>query len=167
MDIPKNQITVILDHNGACKTTTMSMISGIISKTSGTISVNDEEDINRYRHMIGYCPQHNAFMRYFTVKGHLIFLAALRGLNKKDAESQVKQLLYKLHLMDKANEYGNNLSGGMTRRLCLGNAIVGNTQIAILDEPSSGLDPDDNCGRSYWMDPFNNPLHGRGRNVGR
>ncbi|XP_037035767.1 ATP-binding cassette sub-family A member 3 isoform X2 [Bradysia coprophila] len=148
MDIPKNQITVLLGHNGAGKTTTMSMISGIISKTSGTISVNGEEDINRYRHMIGYCPQHNAFMRYFTVKGHLMFFAALRGLNKQDAESQVKQLLYKLHLMDKANEYGNNLSGGMKRRLCLGNAIVGNTQIAILDEPSSGLDPESR--RQLW-----------------
>lgn len=95
----------------------------------------------------------------------------LRGLNKTDAESQVKQLLYKLHLIDKANEYGNNLSGGMKRRLCLGNAIVGNTQwvkiidflefveirnfplfphfrIAILDEPSSGLDPQSR--RQLW-----------------
>lgn len=53
------------------------MISGIISKTSGTISVNGESDINRYRHMIGYCPQHNAFMRYFTVKDHLLFFAAV------------------------------------------------------------------------------------------
>lgn len=55
-------------------------------------------------------------------------LFQLRGLNKDDSESQVKQLLYKLHLIEKANEYGNNLSGGMKRRLCLGNAIVGNTQ---------------------------------------
>lgn len=97
MDIPKNQITVLLGHNGAGKlmrfsesmhvdvifrnylgkTTTMSMISGIISKTSGSISVNGEDDINRYRHMIGYCPQHNAFMRYFTVKDHLMFFAAV------------------------------------------------------------------------------------------
>ncbi|KAJ6637353.1 Phospholipid-transporting ATPase ABCA3 [Pseudolycoriella hygida] len=148
MDILKNQITVLLGHNGAGKTTTMSMISGIISKTSGTISVNGEEDINRYRHMIGYCPQHNAFMHYYTVKGHLMFFAALRGLNKTESESQVKQLLNKLHLTDKANEYGNNLSGGMKRRLCLGNAIVGNTQIAILDEPSSGLDPQSR--RQLW-----------------
>lgn len=60
------------------KTTTMSMISGIISKTSGTISVNGEDDIDRYRHSIGYCPQHNAFMHYFTVKDHLMFFAAVR-----------------------------------------------------------------------------------------
>lgn len=53
------------------------MISGIISKTSGSISVNGEEDIDRYRHSIGYCPQHNAFMHYFTVKDHLMFFAAV------------------------------------------------------------------------------------------
>lgn len=53
------------------------MISGIISKTSGTISVNGESDIDRYRSMIGYCPQHNAFMHYFTVKDHLMFFAAV------------------------------------------------------------------------------------------
>ncbi|KAJ6642601.1 Phospholipid-transporting ATPase ABCA3, partial [Pseudolycoriella hygida] len=135
------------------KTTTISMISGMISKTSGTISVSGEEVINKYRQMIGYCPQHNAFMRYFTVKGHLMFFGALRGLSKTECESHVKQLLYKLNLTDKANEYGNNLSVGMKRRLCLGNAIVGNTHsisvnLFLYDEPTSGLDPQSR--RQLW-----------------
>lgn len=77
MDIYKNQITVLLGHNGAGKTTTMSMISGIIPKSSGTISVNGDEDIHRYRHKIGYCPQHNVFMPYFTCLDHLLFFGGV------------------------------------------------------------------------------------------
>lgn len=73
LDILKNQITVLLGHNGAGKTTTMSMISGIIPKTSGMISVDGEENVDVYRHKIGYCPQHNVYMSYFTCLDHLWF----------------------------------------------------------------------------------------------
>lgn len=77
MDIQKNEITVLLGHNGAGKTTTMSMISGIISKTSGTIMVNGEENVDKYRHHIGYCPQHNVFLAYFTCLDHLLFFGGV------------------------------------------------------------------------------------------
>lgn len=148
LDIIKNQITVLLGHNGAGKTTTMSMISGIIPKTSGLISVDDEENVDLYRHKIGYCPQHNVFMSYFTCLDHLWFFGRLRGLSPKQAQIDAETLLHKLKMSCKADEYGNNLSGGMKRRLCLGNALIGNTKIAILDEPSSGLDPESR--RELW-----------------
>lgn len=73
IDILKNQITVLLGHNGAGKTTTMSMISGIIPKTSGTILIDGEENVDVYRHKIGYCPQHNVYMSFFTCLDHLWF----------------------------------------------------------------------------------------------
>lgn len=73
LDILKNQITVLLGHNGAGKTTTMQMISGIIPRTSGLINIEDEENIDLYRHKIGYCPQHNVYMTYFTCLDHLWF----------------------------------------------------------------------------------------------
>lgn len=73
LNILKNQITVLLGHNGAGKTTTMSMISGIIPKTSGTISIDNEHNVDVYRHKIGYCPQHNVYMSYFTCLDHLWF----------------------------------------------------------------------------------------------
>lgn len=73
LDILKNQITVLLGHNGAGKTTTMQMISGIIPKTAGSISIEDEDNVDLYRHKIGYCPQHNVFMSYFTCLDHLWF----------------------------------------------------------------------------------------------
>lgn len=67
----------MLGHNGAGKTTTMSIISGIIPKTEGTISVNGEENINKYRHKIGYCPQHNIILPYFTCLEHFVFFGAV------------------------------------------------------------------------------------------
>lgn len=73
IDILKNQITVLLGHNGAGKTTTMSMISGIIPKTSGSITIDGEDNLDVYRHKIGYCPQHNVYMSYFTCLDHLWF----------------------------------------------------------------------------------------------
>lgn len=73
LNILKNQITVLLGHNGAGKTTTMSMISGIIPKTAGRISIDNEENVDVYRHKIGYCPQHNVYMSYFTCLDHLWF----------------------------------------------------------------------------------------------
>lgn len=73
MDICANQITVLLGHNGAGKTTMMSIISGIIPKTSGEIAVNGERNVNLYRKQIGYCPQHNVFLPYFTCMDHLMF----------------------------------------------------------------------------------------------
>lgn len=80
MDICKNQITVLLGHNGAGKTTTMSIISGIIPKTSGMISVDGEERVDAYRHKIGYCPQHNVFLSYFTILDHLLFFGGVSGI---------------------------------------------------------------------------------------
>lgn len=73
LDIVKNQITVLLGHNGAGKTTTMSMISGVIPKSGGMISIDGEENVDVYRHKIGYCPQHNVYMSYFTCLDHLYF----------------------------------------------------------------------------------------------
>lgn len=138
MDIESKKITVLLGHNGAGKTTTINMILGLVTKTSGKISIPNQ-GINNFR-PIGYCPQHNVHMQYLTCSEHLQFFAMLRGMSASKARDVAEDLLEKLHLQEKANVYGKHLSGGMKRRLCLGMAIVGETTLVILDEPSSGLD---------------------------
>ncbi|KAH8376899.1 hypothetical protein KR093_002048 [Drosophila rubida] len=140
MTINNKEITVLLGHNGAGKTTMMNMIMGLVPKDSGKIVVCSERDVSSYRHLIGFCPQHSVFMSYMTCQQHLEFFAQLRGATRSEARHWAEEKLRKLNLSDKANEYGENLSGGMKRRLSLGIAIAGNTKIVILDEPSSGLD---------------------------
>jgi ABC-type multidrug transport system ATPase subunit len=148
MDIYKNQITVLLGHNGAGKTTTMNIISGMIPKTFGTICVDGEDDVNIYRSKLGFCPQHNVFLRYLTCQQHLQLFGILRGLDLETANAEATKILVNVGMIDKKNEFGNNLSGGMKRRLCLANAIIGETKILILDEPTSGLDPESR--REIW-----------------
>ncbi|KAH8393111.1 hypothetical protein KR215_010716, partial [Drosophila sulfurigaster] len=140
MTINNKEITVLLGHNGAGKTTMMNMIMGLVPKDSGKIVVCSERDVSSYRHLIGFCPQHSVFMSYMTCQQHLEFFAQLRGAKRSDAREWAKIKLEKLKLTEKADQYGEHLSGGMKRRLSLGIAIAGHTKIVILDEPSSGLD---------------------------
>ncbi|XP_017037324.1 phospholipid-transporting ATPase ABCA3 [Drosophila kikkawai] len=148
MTINNKEITVLLGHNGAGKTTMMNMIMGLVPKDSGKIVVCSERDVSSYRHLIGFCPQHSVFMSYMTCHQHLEFFAQLRGETRSNARRWADEKLMKLGLSDKQNEFGRNLSGGMKRRLSLGIAIAGNTKIVILDEPSSGLDI--NSRRELW-----------------
>ncbi|XP_055370774.1 retinal-specific phospholipid-transporting ATPase ABCA4 [Condylostylus longicornis] len=142
MKITNNCITVLLGHNGAGKTTVINMIVGNIPKTSGDIVICNKENLLNISHLIGYCPQHNIFMRYMSVREHLEFFSELRGLSKLELNEHVESLLKKLKLDKKEKEFVTNLSGGMKRRLSLSIAVSGNTKIVILDEPSSGLDPE-------------------------
>lgn len=148
MDIYKNQITVLLGHNGAGKTTTMCIMTGLIPKTSGHVYVDNDDNVEFYRSKIGYCPQHNISLPYFTCQEHLEFFGQLRGLTKFNAEVEAKSILKKVNLQTKAGEVAKCLSGGMLRKLNLANAIIGNTKLLILDEPSSGLDPESR--RDIW-----------------
>ncbi|XP_017047859.1 ATP-binding cassette sub-family A member 17 [Drosophila ficusphila] len=148
MTINNKEITVLLGHNGAGKTTMMNMIMGLVPKDSGKIIVCSERDVASYRHLIGFCPQHSVFMSYMTCKQHLEFFAQLRGSSRSDARVWADEKLKKLGLSEKRDDFGRNLSGGMKRRLSLGIAIAGNTKIVILDEPSSGLDI--NSRRELW-----------------
>lgn len=74
LDICARQINVLLGHNGAGKTTLMSIVSGALSQTAGEIRMNDESDVKRFRHLIGYCPQHNTFLPFLTVLDNFIFI---------------------------------------------------------------------------------------------
>lgn len=147
-DIYKNQITAMLGHNGAGKTTAMCMLTGMVSRTSGIVCVDNMQDINYFRTAIGFCPQHNIFLPYLTCREHLVFFGQLRGLEARQANHEASHILHKINLSGKANNVAKTLSGGMMRKLCLGNAIIGKTKLLVLDEPSSGLDPESR--RDIW-----------------
>lgn len=147
-NLPDNRITILLGHNGAGKTTTMQMITGIVAPTKGKIIVDGESDVAKYRSTIGYCPQNDVFISYMTCLDHLLFFGCLRGLDLNDAKTQAYDILEKVRLTSSANNVASTLSSGMKRRLCLACAVIGETKLVILDEPSSGLDPESR--RDLW-----------------
>ncbi|XP_070561206.1 phospholipid-transporting ATPase ABCA3-like isoform X2 [Ptychodera flava] len=144
LNMYEGQITSLLGHNGAGKTTTMSILTGLFPPTSGTASVNGYSiltDIDKVRYSLGLCPQHNVLFDRLTVKEHLEFFVSLKGKSGSEARRQVEDMIRDLNLTEKTNEQSQKLSGGMKRKLSCGIALVGDSKIVILDEPTSGMDP--------------------------
>ena len=138
-----NEITVLLGHNGAGKSTTMNMLTGMLSADSGDCyvgGINVAKDLNEARKTVGLCPQHNILIKEMTVKEHFLFFAQLKGFTKEQAEKEQPILTGEVQLEDKTDVQANALSGGMKRKLSLGIAVCGGSKHLILDEPSSGID---------------------------
>nr|XP_027231595.1 ATP-binding cassette sub-family A member 1-like [Penaeus vannamei] len=141
----EGQCTVLLGHNGAGKTTTMSVLTGVYAATSGYAEVNGwniATNLSEAREELGLCPQHNMLFVDLTVLQHLLFFGRLKGLTSKAAKAEALEILTRLELLDKQQMFGNQLSGGMKRKLSLAISLMGSTKVVILDEPSSGLDPE-------------------------
>ncbi|XP_011879850.1 PREDICTED: retinal-specific ATP-binding cassette transporter-like [Vollenhovia emeryi] len=147
VDFYKGQITALLGHNGAGKTTLMSILTGVTSETEGKVFVNGK-NIRKYmssiRNDLGLCPQENMVFPDLNVFEQIEFFGLLKAKNKTRSEVQkdVDALLSKLKLTEKRNVLPSKLSGGQQRRLCLGMALIGDASILILDEPTSGMDPE-------------------------
>lgn len=122
----------------------MSMLVGLFSPTSGTAYLNGKDirtELNEARKSLGICPQHNVLFEELTVKEHLEFFCALKGMEEKSMiTDDVKKYIALLELNDKINAEAKTLSGGMKRKLSIGIALCGNAQIVVLDEPTSGID---------------------------
>lgn len=134
----------LLGANGAGKTTLMRMCCGIMQPSSGEIRA-DGIPIDRlgaaYRDSLGYLPQEFGFYPSFTVRDYLDYMAALKGIGKRDARRHTNDLLEQLGLADVRKKRIAKLSGGMKRRVGIAQALLNEPEILILDEPTSGLDP--------------------------
>ncbi|PAV85033.1 hypothetical protein WR25_04476 isoform B [Diploscapter pachys] len=135
-------ITVLLGHNGAGKSTTFNILTGIIPPTQGTAYI-DEYDIRNslpnIRKQMGLCPQYNTLFNKLTVMEHLEFFCKLK--NRVWDKNEALDLLNRLKIEFKANAYAGTLSGGQKRKLSLAIALIGGSEIVMLDEPTSGMDP--------------------------
>ncbi|XP_072942967.1 phospholipid-transporting ATPase ABCA3-like [Epargyreus clarus] len=143
LDVYKGEITVLLGHNGAGKTTLMSIITGMLTPTSGKVFV-DGIDIaqsgRRALRQLGLCPQHNLFVPHLTVLEHVVMFTVLKGGSWSTAKESSRELLEQLGIGDKCGAKSEQLSGGMRRRLQLACALAGGSGVLVLDEPTSGLD---------------------------
>ncbi|XP_018909305.2 phospholipid-transporting ATPase ABCA3 isoform X1 [Bemisia tabaci] len=147
----QGEITALLGHNGAGKTTTMSMLTGMIPADSGKVIVDDYnifDNISQFRENLGLCPQHNLLFNYLNVLEHLIFFGLLKGLSKKQAYTEALNLMELQNISSKKSAMIGQLSGGMKRKLSLAIALIGSPKILMLDEPTSGMDPESR--REMW-----------------
>ncbi|RDY26467.1 ABC transporter ATP-binding protein [Romboutsia weinsteinii] len=134
----------LLGPNGAGKSTFMKQLATITNPSSGKILYNGK-DIktldDKYRSMIGYLPQDFDAYKNFKAEEFLMYLAALKGLNKNEAKKRVEELLKLVGLYEVKNKLISKFSGGMKRRVGIAQALLNNPKILILDEPTAGLDP--------------------------
>lgn len=135
----------LLGANGAGKTTLMRMICGILRPTGGTICFKDGETLDAseelYRDALGYLPQDFGYYPDFTGKDFLMYLAALKGLDKHTAKRKCAELLKIVSLEGAAGKKIRTYSGGMKQRLGIAQAVLNDPKILVLDEPTAGLDP--------------------------
>lgn len=132
----------LLGANGAGKTTLMRMICGVLQPTGGTISM-DGLDVSEemYRDALGYLPQDFGYYPSFTARDFLLYMAALKGLSKSEANRKCDALLEKVNLSDAAKKKIRTYSGGMKQRLGIAQALLNDPKLIVLDEPTAGLDP--------------------------
>ena len=132
----------LLGANGAGKTTLMRMICGILKPTSGTVTF-DNKDVGteEYRDRLGYLPQDFGYYPEFSGEEFLLYMAALKGLNKPYAKRKVKELLGIVALQDVAKKKIKTYSGGMKQRLGVAQVLLNDPKLIVLDEPTAGLDP--------------------------
>ncbi|XP_053608124.1 phospholipid-transporting ATPase ABCA1-like [Plodia interpunctella] len=161
LNIYEDQITVLLGHNGAGKSTTISMLTGNIPISSGSIELAGYDvthQTSEARRHLGLCPQHDVLFDELTVREHLEFFSSLKGSKGKELKWEVDMLIEKLELQEKRNYRAKGLSGGQKRRLCVGIALSGDARVVMLDEPTSGMDPSSR--RALW-DLLQKERHGR------
>ncbi|KAL3877830.1 hypothetical protein ACJMK2_035474 [Sinanodonta woodiana] len=148
MSIYSGHVTVMLGENGAAKTTLINMLIGILQPSKGEVLINNRPQ-QKAKHSLGICPQHNSLFTYMTVIEHMEFYAAIKSNRSGTAvKDEIKQLLQDVDLWNVRHAIVKHLSGGMKRRLCVALAFVGGSEVVILDEPTSGIDP--NGRRAIW-----------------
>jgi ABC-2 type transport system ATP-binding protein len=137
----------LLGPNGAGKSSLMRILVTLMKPTSGLVLV-DGRDIQKHRRevreMLGYLPQDFRFFTSLKTWEFLDYSGSLAGLkNKKERIREVDRLLDQVGLLEVRDRQANKLSGGMKRRLGIAQALIGNPRIIIVDEPTTGLDPDE------------------------
>lgn len=147
LELVHGQLTSLLGSNGAGKSTLISILTGLIPPSSGSITVGGHDHrrwLPQIRRAMGMCPQHNVIFGWLTVAEHLKLCTTLRRITAStlpEAAEEADQLLDDLGLAEKRDTLARELSGGMKRKLCLAMAYVGNSSIIVLDEPTAGMDP--------------------------
>ena len=134
----------LLGANSEGKTTLMRMIAGIMRPTAGQVKYDGlpiTELKEKYRDRFGYLPQDFGYYPDFTALDFMLYLAALKGINRRAARCRSLELLETVGLADVARAKVRTFSGGMKQRLGIAQAVLNDPAVLVLDEPTAGLDP--------------------------
>ena len=142
--VQKGVIYGLLGPNGAGKSTTMNILTGYISATGGTVTIDGHdvlEEPGEARACIGYLPEQPPLYPDMTVEEYLRFAAELKGVRRAERTSQVEKAMARTGLESVGRRLIRNLSKGYKQRVGLAGALMGSPKVIILDEPTVGLDP--------------------------
>ncbi len=142
--VKRGEVLGFLGPNGAGKSTTMKMITGFLEPTSGTVSVCGHdilEDPIEVKKKIGYLPEGAPSYGEMTVKNFLGFIAEIRGMQGKEKQSRVDEIIKKINLESVRNQTIDTLSKGFKRRVGVAHSLIHDPEVLIMDEPTDGLDP--------------------------
>ena len=142
--IDKGVIYGLLGPNGAGKSTTMNIITGCLGATDGDVRVGGHsvvDDPMEAKKLIGYLPEQPPLYQEMTPKEYLRFVAQAKGIPHKEWNSQLHTVMEKTRIVDVQDRLIRNLSKGYKQRVGIAQALLGNPEVIILDEPTVGLDP--------------------------
>ncbi|EGQ8189172.1 ABC transporter ATP-binding protein [Vibrio cholerae] len=151
LQVKKGDFYALLGPNGAGKSTTIGIISSLVNKTSGKVTVfgyDLDSQLELAKQQLGLVPQEFNFNPFETVEQIVLQQAGYYGVPKALAKDRAKKYLTQLDLWEKRSERARNLSGGMKRRLMIARALMHEPQLLILDEPTAGVDIE--LRRSMW-----------------
>ncbi|HGF7477726.1 TPA: ABC transporter ATP-binding protein [Vibrio mimicus] len=161
LQVKKGDFYALLGPNGAGKSTTIGIISSLVNKTSGKVTVfgyDLDSQLELAKQQLGLVPQEFNFNPFETVEQIVLQQAGYYGVPKALAKERAKKYLTQLDLWEKRSERARNLSGGMKRRLMIARALMHEPQLLILDEPTAGVDIE--LRRSMWE--FLKQINGQG-----
>ena len=161
----EGQITCLLGSNGAGKSTTIGVLTGLIEATSGKVEIYGNSlttDMRSIRQLTGICPQQNVLIPTLTVRENLDLFGCIKGIEnvpigqetlsdgptKRARDTAIRSIVEEVGLVEKLDVPASQLSGGQKRKLSLAIALIGNPKFVLLDEPTSGMDPYSR--RSTW-----------------
>ena len=143
-EVYEGEIFGFIGPSGSGKTTTMRLITGILAPSSGTVQLlgtNPNRPTRALHEEFGYMPQLFVLYPNLSVYENLNFMAGVYGLGWGERRGRIRQALQFVELWDARNKLGQDISGGMQRRLQLAGAIIHNPRLLFVDEPTAGIDP--------------------------
>ncbi|XP_077973323.1 cholesterol transporter ABCA5-like isoform X3 [Styela clava] len=144
MTVYPGEVVGLLGPNGAGKTTALNVLIADVGATAGRVSVGGHSVTSTFSEAfktMGYCPQSNPLWKPLTLREHLEIYATVRGVPKDKIPATVKNFMEALDIVEHEDKRVKALSGGTQRKLCFAISMLGNPQVVLLDEPSTGMDP--------------------------